>query len=364
VGLKFALDAVKANSGGRFLVAASDLRACAPNSALELEFGDGAAALLIGDKDVVATISGHHSLSSEFMDTWRRDKDLYTQRWEDRFALSEGYQSLMVQGIKELFRKMDRGPSDYTRAAIYAPNARALSSVARAVGLSKEQISTVLFDRVGDAGTALAFMMLVEALEKSKPGDRLLLAAYGDGVDAFDLTVTEKIGSLAGRRGIEKHLASGMDLKNYGGYVRFRDLMEWEFDRRPPDRTSLPVINRERDQIYSLHGAKCRSCGVIQYPIQRVCPECQAKDDFDEVRLSDRKGNLFTFSMDERAMVPDLPNVLCIVDLDSGGRFYSVMTDRNPENIRVGMPVEMTFRRIHEGLMIYNYFWKVRPVRG
>jgi uncharacterized OB-fold protein len=68
--------------------------------------------------------------------------------------------------------------------------------------------------------------------------------------------------------------------------------------------------------------------------------------------------------MDERAMVPDLPNVLCIVDLEGGGRFYSVMTDRTPEAVRIGMTVEMTFRRIHEGLNLYNYFWKTRPVRA
>ena len=88
------------------------------------------------------------------------------------------------------------------------------------------------------------------------------------------------------------------------------------------------------------------------------------KDNFEEIRLSDRRGTIFTFSMDERAMVPDLPNVLCIVDLQDGGRFYSIMTDRKPESIEIGMPVEMTFRRIHEGLQLYNYFWKTRPVRA
>ena len=220
-----------------------------------------------------------------------------------------------------------------------------------------------MFDRVGNTGVALAFMMLVEALEKSKPGDRILLAAYGDGVDLFDITVTEKINDRSKGRGIEGHLASSMPLESYGKYLRFRDFMEWQFDRRPPDRTSLPIINRESNQIYSLHGCKCRKCGTIQYPIQRVCAQCQSKDDFEEVRLSDRKGTVFTFSKDERAMAPDLPNVLCIVDLEGGGRFYSVMTDRKPDSIKIGMPVEMTFRRIHEGLELYNYFWKTRPVR-
>jgi uncharacterized OB-fold protein len=207
-------------------------------------------------------------------------------------------------------------------------------------------------------------MMLVEAIEKSNPGDRILFASYGDGVDVFDLTVTEKIKQYERGRGIEKHLSSSVALESYGRYLRFRNLMEWEFDRRTPDRTSLPVISRESSQVYSLHGSRCRKCGTVQFPIQRVCTECQAKDDYEEVRLSECRGNVFTFSMDERAMVPDLPNVLCIVDLEGGGRFYSVMTDRTPEAVRIGMTVEMTFRRIHEGLNLYNYFWKTRPVRA
>ena len=90
---------------------------------------------------------------------------------------------------------------------------------------------------------------------------------------------------------------------------------------------------------------------------------CQTKDEFEEVRLSDKKGTIFTFSMDERAMVSVLPNVLAVADLEGGGRFYSQMTDRDPEKIEVGMPVELTFRKINEAGGIHNYFWKLRPVR-
>ena len=90
---------------------------------------------------------------------------------------------------------------------------------------------------------------------------------------------------------------------------------------------------------------------------------CQAKDNFEEVRISDKKGTLFTFSMDERAMVPVLPNILAVADLEGGGRFYSQMTDRDPANIETGIPVELTFRKINEAGGINNYFWKLRPPR-
>ena len=152
---------------------------------------------------------------------------------------------------------------------------------------------------------------------------------------------------------------------NYEKYLRFRDLMEWDIDLRPPYRSSLPVTWRERNQLYRLYGSKCRQCETIQIPQQRVCGACRAKDDYEEVRLSDKKAKIFTYSMDERTGVtPDLPNVLCIADFQGGGRFYSPLTDRDPEQVSIGMPVEMTFRRVNKALWLYNYFWKFRPIRA
>ena len=91
---------------------------------------------------------------------------------------------------------------------------------------------------------------------------------------------------------------------------------------------------------------------------------CQARGEFlEEIPLSDRKGTLFTYSMDERAPVIDPPNVQAVVNLEGGGRFYSQMTDRDVKALKVGMPMELTFRRIHDALGVHNYFWKCRPVR-
>jgi len=91
---------------------------------------------------------------------------------------------------------------------------------------------------------------------------------------------------------------------------------------------------------------------------------CQAEEEFlEEVPLADRKGALFTYSMDERAAVVDPPNVLAAVNLEGGGRVFSQMTDRDVNNLRVGIRMELTFRRIHDALGVHNYFWKCRPVR-
>jgi hydroxymethylglutaryl-CoA synthase len=67
--------------------------------------------------------------------------------------------------------------------------------------------------------------------------------------------------------------------------------------------------------------------------------------------------------MDERAIEVDLPRIWTISDFDDGGRFYCVMTDRDPAKVDIGMRVEMAFRKIHDGAGLHNYFWKCRPIR-
>ena len=365
LALRMAMDALKAGSAENILIASGDCRIPPPNSEMELNFGDGGAALLLGKKDVAVKINDCVSLTSEFMDVWRRDLDRYPQTWEDRFVIVEGYNVLLPKAIAGLLKKVNAQPKDYRKVAVYGPDSRNLGALLRRMGFDpKTQFQTSLFDSVGTTGAAFSMMLLAQALEGAAPGDRILLAGYGDGADAFDLTVTEQIQKLAQGKKLAQYLRSKMTLSSYGRYLRFRNLMEWEAERRAPDKSSLTVLHRESSQILSLKGHQCKKCRTIQYPMQRICTQCQSQDQFEEILLSDRKGRIFTYSMDERAMVPDLPNILTIVDLEGGGRFYSVMTDRDPEKVAIDMPVELTFRKMHEGSGINNYFWKVRPVQG
>jgi uncharacterized OB-fold protein len=39
------------------------------------------------------------------------------------------------------------------------------------------------------------------------------------------------------------------------------------------------------------------------------------------------------------------------------------MTDRDPDECKVGMSVEMTFRKMFFTKGIHNYYWKCKPVR-
>jgi 3-hydroxy-3-methylglutaryl CoA synthase len=367
IALKFALDAVRGGSSKQVLVVASDCRIPPPNSASDPVFGDGAAAFLIGNEEVAVELTGDHHITSEFIDVWRLEYDKFTRTWEDRFIREQGYFPHLQKAIEALLKEHKRTLKDFDKIAVYAPNEGLHRAMGKKLGLdySNNQVPDPLFNTVGNTGAAFAPMLLVGAIEEAKPGDKILLANYGDGADAQFFQVTDMVEKVGSRGCLQKELNAKLMLDNYGKYVKFKNLMEMEETSDYRQRTSLPQLWRDRQWGYRFHGHQCKECGKVQFPMQKFCIYCRAPEGvLEEIPLSGKKGTLLTFSLDERAPVLDPPNVLAAVSLEGGGRFFSQMTDRDPKGLKVGIPMELTFRRIHDALGIHNYFWKCLPARG
>jgi uncharacterized OB-fold protein len=110
-----------------------------------------------------------------------------------------------------------------------------------------------------------------------------------------------------------------------------------------------------------LRAGRCQGCGEVQFPRQRVCNGCGAKDRWDEQKLS-RRGKIYTYTHDYLPPSPEGFVTMAAADLEGGGRFYAQMTDYDKKAVAVGAEVELTFRLLHRGDGYYNYFWKLRPV--
>jgi 3-hydroxy-3-methylglutaryl CoA synthase len=362
--LKTALGMVKAGAAKQILVTSADCRLGAPGSSLERTFGDGAAALLVGKENLIAELEEEHSISDEIHDLWRRDVDLYVNSWEDRFNYSYGYPLVVGEAVSGLMKKAGVQPKDVKKAVLSTPETPRAVSLAKSLGFDpKIQLQDPLTDKVGDTGAAQPLMLFAAALEEANPNDRFLLAGYGSGSDAFLFTVREEIDSIKGkRRGIKTHLQRKRMMPNYATYLMWRKLVQIPIPRVPMS-VSYPTataIWRERKRIYPLHGVKCRACGAVQYPPQRVCIKCHVKDNFEEVRLG-RKGKLFSYSFEFiRGNVP-----IGLVDLEGGGRVFVEFTDVDPSELKIDLLVELTFRRLdlwrEDGM--YGYFWKATPIR-
>ena len=363
--LKQALDSVTAGSAGQVLVIASDNRQGAPKGEAERNSGDGAAAFIVSRDGVIAEHEGSYSISENMMDVWRSAGDQFVRSWEDRFAIEEGLERILGDAIAGFMERQGIAARDVGKLVLYAPDGRRHSQLARQMGFAPEQLQDGMFGRLGNTGAAFVPMMLASALEDATPGQLILAASYGDGSDVMGFRATSASCNGVTGNGVSGHLNSGKPLDSYETYARWRDV--WVTDaasRRPQAQSpSVSALWREGDRNIRFYGAKCNQCGFVQYPPQRVCVNCQARDDSSPVRLSDKPGRVFTYSMDYLAGTTDTPLVIAVVDFDGGGRALCMVTDRELDEVQVGMPVEMSFRKLRVVNGIHNYYWKAVPQR-
>ena len=363
--LKSALDSVAAGSAKNVLVVASDNRQGAPKGEAERNSGDGAVAFIISEDAVIAEQAGSYTITENMMDTWRSAGDQFVRSWEDRFAIEEGLERIMGEAVSGFMEKEGVSVKDVAKLALYSPDARRHGQLARHLGFQPEQVQDPLFGRMGNTGAAFPLMLLAGALEDGSPGQLLLTVAYGDGSDVLGFRTTSKIGERGHGLGVSGFLNSGQVLDSYETYAKWRNV--WLTDsssRRPdPQSPSVTALWRESDQNIKFHGGVCNQCGYVQYPPQRVCVECQSRDDSTPIRLSDKLGTVFTYSLDYLAGTVDTPLAVVVVDFEPGGRVLCMMTDREVGEVQIGMPVQMSFRKLRVVNGIHNYYWKAVPLR-
>jgi len=364
--LRAALDAVRAGSARNIVVTGADCRLGIPGSAFERTFGDAAGALLIGDRDVIATVEASHSVSDEILDVWRPERDVFVRSWEERFGATQGYLPVVYEAVSGLLKKTNLTPKDFTKAIFYSPDGKRHAEIAAKLGFDlKTQVQDPLIHSIGDTGSAMPLVLLVAALEEAKVGDRILWVSYGDGSDAFFLQVREPIEGMGARRGVRAHLASKKVIDDYRKYLFWRGLLPTERRVETVSFVSVPAIHRGRDANLRLRGVKCRDCGTVQFPPQRVCTKCHSKDHFEPHPLSDKKARIFTFSADYISNpLVERPIITTTIDFDGGGRMQCYMTDCDFERVKPGLPVEMTFRKMTFRDGIQNYSWKSMPLRA
>lgn len=366
------LAALDAAEKGTTLVCASENRLAKPGSAQEHTYGDGAAAFLTGNTDVLAEFKGSYSVSTDFIDFRRTPDEKFSHGWEERWIRDAGYSRLIPQAITGLLDKYDVTISDFAKVIVACPVAGAVKGLLKAIGAAPEQMQDTMMAQIGDTGAALPLMMLAAALEEARAGDNILVASYGSGSDALWFKVTDEIKTFhtSGRKGIKGHLAQRNDLSVYGKYLVFRNLIPLEVGIRGEEitPTAMTVLGRDGNAISALVGSRCRVCGTPQYPKQRVCvnPDCGAVDDMEEYRFSDKAGTLAAYTGDNLAFSWDPPQIYGLVDFEDGGRILLDLTDCSLDSVTVKMPVTMSFRRKYADPQrgYYGYFWKAVPVKS
>jgi uncharacterized OB-fold protein len=117
---------------------------------------------------------------------------------------------------------------------------------------------------------------------------------------------------------------------------------------------------REIPQRYRLEASKCKGCGKVWFPPRLICPDCR-KQTFEQVKLSD-KGKLMTYTVIRVApkdFTDEAPYAVGIVELEGGVPIQCQVVDCTPEELKIGVPVKIEFRKIKEegeaGILCYGY---------
>jgi len=128
--------------------------------------------------------------------------------------------------------------------------------------------------------------------------------------------------------------------------------------RQSADRKPLPEITDLTRPFWSaaregkLVMQKCPSCGTIDFFPKPWCLEC-GKREREWVEVTTR-GTVYSYTVTSLVMMnlpgweKDLPVILCLVDLDDGGRMYAQLVGCSSEEVRIGMRVEAHFEQISD----------------
>lgn len=98
---------------------------------------------------------------------------------------------------------------------------------------------------------------------------------------------------------------------------------------------------------------RCSHCGAMRQPLGPMCPKCQSLD--WESREAAGHGVVRAWVVSKHPTRPDAnPRIVILVELDDGPRLVSNLLDIAPDEVRLGMPVEVVFQDV-DGVFLHQF---------
>jgi len=355
-------------TGKAVLVVAADKRRARAASPIELTSGDGAAAFVVAPGDGVAKLLGRHTKAVDFIDHYRGQDEAYDYVWEERWIRDEGYMKLVPAACEAALQAAGVESQQINHFCFPAAARRVSGMIAKKLGIAEDAVRDNLQENMGEAGAAHPLIMLAAALEEAQPGDKILVAGFGQGCDALVFEATDAITSARPEAGVSGYLARGRTETNYQRYLAFNDLIELERGLRAEvdKQTGMTTLYRNKEMLQALIGGKCTQCGTLQFPKTNVCvsPNCGAVDTQEDHPFSGARAKLNSFTADRLTYSPDPPAYYGMVQFEEGGRVMIDFTDVDPAaGLTVGMPMHMVFRvKDYDTKRGFRrYYWKAKP---
>ncbi len=355
--------------GGDVLVLAADTRKARAASPQELDYGDGAASLLLGSDNVLAEFLGAGALSVDFVDHFRSVGEEVDYYWEERWVRDEGIAKLVPRAVAAALQQAEIAPADVDHFIFPSSFAKMDAKIAKTCGIRPEAVVDALLDQIGNTGSPHALLMLAHVLERAKPGEVIALAQFGSGAQVLVFRVTEAIASFSPARGVSDWLARGVDETNYTKFLSFKGQLQLEKGMRGEQdkKTALSTAWRHRSALLGLVAGRCEVTGSVHFPPSRLSYDQgnPQPDTQKPYKLAERTAKILSWSAEYLSYHPAPPHHYGQIDFDGGGRILMDFTDLDVGEVDSGTAMEMVFRikDTDERRHFTRYFWKATPVR-
>ncbi len=123
---------------------------------------------------------------------------------------------------------------------------------------------------------------------------------------------------------------------------------------------------RAYPQAYRLEAARCKKCEKAFFPPRLVCNKCNGRE-FDSFNMKGT-GKVLTHTIirtPSDTYSGEAPFAVGVIQMDEGVRITSQIADVSIDEVKIGLPVRLEFRRqFEEGEAgIIHYGHKAVPVR-
>ncbi len=135
-------------------------------------------------------------------------------------------------------------------------------------------------------------------------------------------------------------------------------MRDWRFERPPglpqpqPDAEARPFFEALKSGRLVLQC--CTACGSLAHPPRTLCAECRSSD-FHWQPCSG-KGVVYSFVVTHQAVHPALvgftPMATVEIALAEGPHLASNLLDVPPEEVDIGMAVEVVFEDVGKGIVL------------
>jgi 3-hydroxy-3-methylglutaryl CoA synthase len=354
--------------GGDTLVLAADNRRTRAGSAQELEYGDAAAAVVIGRERVLAQYLGAGTVTADFVDHFRAAGDDIDYHWEERWVRDEGIARLVPQAVAAALAQAQVQPFDVDHFIFPCTFAKMDQQLAKACGLRPDAVVDNLAETVGDSGVPHGLLLLAQVLERAQPGQVIVLAQFGSGAQALVFRVTEAIAGFRPARGVSRWLARGVEEKHYTRFLSFKGQLALERGMRGEQdkKTALSTAWRHHEALLGLVAGRCEVTGSVHFPPSRLTYDPKPLQDTQRPhKLADRPAKILSWSAEYLSWHPAPPHHYGQIDFEGGGRILMDFTDLEVGEVDSGTPMEMVFRikDTDERRGYTRYFWKATPAR-